>query len=640
MPELEVQLKPPESLPEKIAYQLYRLTLGAVQPNRAGPQAEPAGRNEGGNKTEEAVAAISPDFFFKTIEYLFHLFEPIYSSVFRFLSAKIHFLSDKVKAVLGLAADTVLKTGESVYLSLFPPSPHAKQLYKSGLDETTKQWVGFFIIGLIGFLISKGAMVLPPRHMVAFAIIPVCIFLIFVKPIYGLAFYSIISLSLVQNTIWNFPREIGGVPLFMGTPLLLAAILSWLFDFVRERRRFRVINDTSYLPLIGFWSCLVFSFIFEQGEPEKYFFYLVDFLAITTWLACYIAVIHIIGDSETYYKFMIYTIAGIYGYFAYKTIRMASYYGFGTDYTVTAELEGRLSDNNELAAVINMTFPLFYCLFLNQKKKALKALFLGLFVMAITAVIYTHSRAGFICLSIIGSLLFFRVMLPRTKNKLFPVALLCLILAGGSYIFSERISKRVESVMNWKTDESARRRIVSMVTAANMMKENPWTGIGIGGLVFNETIFAKYSPDNVVIRTGFGDDDYITLNKVKETYEIHNAFFALGAKAGIPALVSFIMLIIFSIVKLVKFRRQIRNDPNLEWAYNISYALELGVIVYSINAMFINSIVDGTIYIYFAMATALYNVVLKPEQRMNKGIALWVLALFLHWLYLTVSVRA
>ncbi len=640
MPELEAQLKPPESLPEKIAYLFYRLTLGFVQHHKVSPQAKPSGCDEINIKTEKAIPDIPANFFFKIIEFLFNIFEPIYKSIFHFLSAKTGIILNKVKAVLNWLINAILKTGESIYLSLFPPSRHPKQLYKSGLDETARQWVGFFVIGLIGFLVAKGVMILPPRHIVIFAIIPICIFLIFLKPIYGLAFYSIISLSLVQNTIWNFPKQIGGIPLFMGTPLLLAAILSWLFGLARERRKFKVMNDNSYFPLIGFWSCLTFSFIFQQGEADKYIYYLADFLAIVTWLVCYLAIVHVVGDNETYCKFMLYTMAGIYGYFAYKTIRMASYYGFGTDYTVTAGLDGRLSDNNELAAVINMTFSLFYCLFLNQKKKVMKALFLGLFILAIMAVFYTHSRAGFMCMAIIGSLLFFRVMLPRTKNKAFPIVFLCLILTGGSYMFSERIEKRVQSIMNWKTDESARRRIISIVTATNMMKENPWTGIGIGGMVFNESIFGKYCPDTIIFRTGFGDDDYITLHKINITYDIHNAFFALGAKAGIPALVFFVMLIIFFILKLSKLRRRILSDPNLEWVYNITYALELGIIAYSINGMFINSLADGTIYIIFAMITALYNVALKPEDKLNKGVALWVVVLFLHWLYLTVSVRA
>ena len=264
---------------------------------------------------------------------------------------------------------------------------------------------------------------------------------------------------------------------------------------------------------------------------------------------------------------------------------------------------------------------------------------MGFFFLAVIALIYTRSRGGYIVFAVVGSLLFFRVMLPRTKNKVLPIILICALGAVGFYEFRARITERVESITKWKTDASAQKRILSIVTALNMMKENPWFGIGIGAMSSFKNVFVGYCPDQVKIPTGFGDNDYIIIGKVSEEYEIHNAYMSLGGKVGIQCLVFFIMWIIFSVVKMWRLRKKIRSDPQLAWAYNVSFALEFGVIAYAINAMLINSLADGFIYILFAMTSSLYYLVLKPKNRLNPAIALGALYLFGHWLYYTLKLR-
>jgi probable O-glycosylation ligase (exosortase A-associated) len=551
-------------------------------------------------------------------------------------------LKDKLKDMLSKPVNSLLDLTESIYLFLLHPYRLELGNILARVVEAVRKRGFLLVIIIFGYLLAQGVFAFSPRHIVVYVLLPICVTLVAMKPIYGLMLYLILSISALQAFIWNFPATIFGVTLFLTTPILFATMLSWLIEMTKKKERIKGIYDSNNLLIVGFWGFLTLSFLFTDSNyfvPGGLSFkHLVgDYLPYANWIVLFFTIIYVVGDDKKRFFYLLYTVAGIYGYFAIKVMRWAAYFGFGTEHPVTAGLRGgQLSDNNELAACLVMALPIFYALFLCQKTKPKKAIFLLTFIVGVVAVIYTRSRGGLLGLLILSVPLFFKLMFSTTRNKVIPVILAAVLVTAGYGLFHEKIERRIESIENWREDASAQNRIVSVIVAWNMMKDSPI--LGQGGI--SDAKFKRFLPDEMVIRAGFDEDDIVVLRHPGKSYVIHNAYASLGGQYGVPALIFFIWLIFHSMGKLRRLRKQVPLNAETEWIHYVSHALELSILGYAVTALFLNNPHQGFIYVVYGLTSSLCYIALKPTRKHNFAVSLTALILFGCWLYFTVWYRA
>ncbi len=309
-----------------------------------------------------------------------------------------------------------------------------------------------------------------------------------------------------------------------------------------------------------------------------------DYLAQVNWLLIFFVAVFIVGDNKKRLISFITGVATIFGYFGYKIIRRAAYFGFETTHTVASGMGGQLADNNELAVCLNMALPILYALFLYQKSKPKKAFFMILFLMSMFAVIYTRSRGGLVGLAVLSIPMIYRLLFSTAKNKIVPVIMLSCILAFGYTYFYERVSKRVEDIEHWQTDQSATNRIISVISGYYMMADSPLFGQGS----FSNIDIREFCPPVSRLRIGLDEDDVLIIRKPGHKYVIHNAYAALGGQYGVPSLILFVTLIIYNMFKCRSFRKEYPLIPENAWAHYFSNAFELSILVYAATAMFLN----------------------------------------------------
>lgn len=643
MSRLKLNKSAPNSLAERIGFLIYRLSHSShsypsftATPKMLDIQAEP---HEA--KTVGLFYRLGSPFS-KLTDKFFNALESIYpfTSEYTVRGSTMDIIA-KIKNTLGKLFTPVLKLTESIYLSLFHDVRVKQQNVLPKIIEAARKKGLILFVVIMGYLLAQGVINLSPRHIVVFTLLPVGIAIICMKPKIGIIAYLFFTGAVLEKVIWNFPTSIFGVKMRFGTPILLAAMLSWVIDRVRKGEKFKGIYDSTNTLIIIYWGVLTLSFAFTchsylSDKPGWFYMALLNYNAFSNCLVLFFSMLFLIGDDKKEYFHMLYGIVAVYAFFAYKVIRKASYYGFGTDYTVTAGIQGQMGDNNELAACLNMVIPLSYALFLCAKTKTKKAVFLGVFVMAITAVIYTRSRGGLIGLLVVIPLLFFKLMIFNTKNKLIPIAFATVLFFSGYGFFHEKINTRLESIGNWKEDQSARNRIISVIAGWEMMKKSPIVGFG----TFINIKPIQFCPDEMEIRTGFGDDDILVLQKPDNEFVIHNAYAALGAQYGIPALILFLWLILHSIKKLRRIRKDFPHNKENDWIHYLSHAFELSIIVYAITGLFLNNPNQVFIYIIYAMTSSLCYLVRKPTKKLDVGLSFLGIILFGLWLYLTVYYQA
>jgi probable O-glycosylation ligase (exosortase A-associated) len=660
-----VQFKPnnsrASSLAEKVGFWIYCLTRHFRKPHsfhtitksNANPEAIGAlvaadeERLSGAEKSPTLISrfkSIIINTFNRLLDITFNFVEPIFNrgAEYEPNSLPKGYLVGKAKEVLYNLIKPVLDLTESLYLSLF----HTKQVKQKKIFAKTAEVIGknrnkifALTIIIIGYLLARGVIVLPPRHLLVFAILPVCVAIVAMQPIYGLIIYLILTISTLQATIWNFPVSIFGIPLFLSTPFLFATMLSWFISIIKKGERVKAIYDSTNFLIIGFWGFITMSFLFAAddylGASQWSIGSMNDYLPFANWFVVFFLIIYIIGDDKKRLYNMLYAVAGMYGWFAYKVLRRASYFGFNTDYTVTANLGGQLSDNNELAACLAMAIPIIYALFLSEKIKTRKTILLIICIMSIVAIIYTRSRGAYIGLAVVGVPLLFKII-RSARNRVIPIVFLVVVISAGYSFFHEKINKRVESIMNWEEDQSAKNRIISVLVAWEMMKDSPIIGQGMKAY----RNFMEFFPEEMVIRTGFDEDDTLFLGKPEHSFVIHNAYASLGARFGLPSLMFFVWLMFHARKKLRRLRKQVPYNDENAWIHHLSYGLGLSIPAYAVTALFLNNPHQGFLYVVYALISSLCYIVLKPAKKQNFGISLLGLILFGCWIYYTVGYRA
>ncbi len=539
------------------------------------------------------------------------------------LARKPGFLKSKLTAFV----NTVAELAEPLYWTLlkFFHIKEGSRVHKL-LVLIGEHYIVIFTV-IVGYFLARGVLLYPARHIVVYSAVPVFLILAFANPLLAIILYLVFALGMLHRAIWNFPS------MYMGTPLLLLALLGWGLSIFKGRaEKVQFVPDAANFPALGLWTMAMAHILWGRSH-------LYQGLIQATWVLAFFVCTHIVGKDKRKLFYLLCGFAGVYAFYVLKVLRMASYYGFSTIYTVTAEIPGRLADNNELAAALNIALPLFYALFLWEPRDKIKLFWLGVFVLDIAAIISASSRGGYITLAIVFLLVFFRMILVN-KKKALPILFLTLFVIGGYGVFYEKLNNRLRSIMNWQHDQSALNRITSVVVGWEMLKAHPWGGVGMGKAY---GVFMKYCPPTIVVPTGWGDEDYIIIHRPSRRLVLHNAYGQMAGETGVPGLTFFLLFLLIPLVQMRRLRKLLPRAEENNWVFPLSTALEIALISYIINATFLSNAQAGIIYVLVALTTSLYYVAMGKDQpkssRLNQVTVTWLLVLFGYWFLLTAGFR-
>ncbi len=208
---------------------------------------------------------------------------------------------------------------------------------------------------------------------------------------------------------------------------------------------------------------------------------------------------------------------------------------------------GTFSHPNNFAAVLLSITPF---LFLTKfKNKNLRYFF----ILPVTVIFFTYSRAAWLIFAIIAGLIIIRSNYFQDLGKKFlslKTIFIVFVLAVGVLIFLQPyISKRMQSVSlalsefgSWGV------RIKLTQEALSIISQYPLTGVGLNRSV--EAYVASPVTDIVEV---LGNYKY---------YKIHNTFLEIAAESGIPGFILFSLFLVF----VFKHYFQLKNKSNFQKA--------------------------------------------------------------------------
>ncbi|MCZ2442870.1 MAG: O-antigen ligase family protein [Flavobacteriales bacterium] len=336
-------------------------------------------------------------------------------------------------------------------------------------------------------------------------------------------------------------------------PLMIGATAMFLFKVLAEGSFQRKILLHPISLIIGSYLLWILITAFTSQIPLVSF----KFLATRIWFIVpfYFMAVHIFQKPEQVSRFLWAYSIPLAGVIVYTIVRHAEW-GFSqkAGHWVMTPF---YYDHTQYAAALAIFFPFLVGYTVKNRLslffKILITAIMGLFA---TGILLSYSRASW--LSIVGAMAIAVIIFLRIRWWMVLMAItgvLILLFSFESEIMmamkknkqdsSGQLNKHVQSMSNISTDASNLERILRWNCAIRMFNERPVTGWGPGSYVFVYAPF-QYSYEKTIISTNFGD-----------VGNAHSEYLSALSEQGLPGLVIFAFIIMFTIITGVKvFYRQ------------------------------------------------------------------------------------
>ena len=375
----------------------------------------------------------------------------------------------------------------------------------------------------------------------------------FFNAFYGLLVYAFWSYVRPESVTWGL-LPMTGLSYVMGFVLMVATI-------VQKKRIFS--NNPANLAIIIFWG-LCFISLMTAGFQEELFWQFKFF----TRIILVTLVITVLVDNLNKFRYYLWAIAVFIGLIAAQSgiIGMlkgqigGSNVGFG----------GVLGDRNFMAAVLCVVIPVVFYMALTEKRRELK---IFLFVIGFgdaLALMLTYSRAGFL-----GLLAAAGFILLKSKHKVLGFIFATLIaFVLYSYFMPKPYVERISGISQEGVEEQdrAKGRLVTWRCTIEMIKDHPILGVGF----YNAEAMIDRYPDP---KTGI----------VLQGRAAHNTFLQVAAELGVPALILYLLIFIFTFCKLNRVIMIVMEHGLRREISGYALMLQAALVGFFVTGIFINA---------------------------------------------------
>lgn len=385
------------------------------------------------------------------------------------------------------------------------------------------------------------------RLIVIFAV-PISFF----SPFNGILWYLWYSHFRPNDFIWPQYAFKTGAFLIAGATLGGYAVFEWRNSPLRWR-------GLVTMTLFWLWIGLSTVFAIDKSLALGKFSQFTNILIITFLVAA-------MANSEARIRAMLTVAAVSVGLLGFRAA--VEFLLTGGQFRVLG-VGGVELEANEFALALNMAIPMLVGLSYVETNRWARYSLRLLALCCLVAVVGTFSRSGFLGLSL--ALLLLAWYSKRRVLTLSTLAMAFLLLLPFA---PKRALQRYESIPTAADlDPSAIARIQTWETGLKMIRAHPL--LGVGPLNFQ----SQYS--NYLVEKYLSAANY-------HPRAPHNAYIALAAESGIPAMLLFISFVGATIVAMWRVRRKAKNIPSMRALSYYCLIIQMTLMVYMVPNCFIS----------------------------------------------------
>lgn len=366
--------------------------------------------------------------------------------------------------------------------------------------------------------------------------------------------------------------------------LVFLLVMVILKSFKENYFRKELMGEPVFLAMLFYLGWLLITVVTSEMPVVSIKYFLVRFWFIGVFF--YLAYILFSQNFSNVRKFGLAYILGLFCVALFSIVKQASL-GLLSHKVAHGASAPFFIDHTSYGAALAFVIPLAVAMALNETRRQVKLLFWGLALFFMLALVLSYSRAAWLSLLIGGGVW----LLIRLKVKLRTLVVTLLVLVAAFFTFQEEILWRLErnttdssgnltehvrSVINIKSDASNLERINRWDAAIAMFKQRPFVGWGPGTYQFEYAPF-QLSHNKTIISTNFGTGG-----------NAHSEYLGLMAEAGVPAVMGFLLIIVFILIKGFKLIQRKGIDSTER---NIVIACIVGLVTYIFHG-FLNNFLD------------------------------------------------
>lgn len=357
-----------------------------------------------------------------------------------------------------------------------------------------------------------------------------------------------------------------------GVPLAQVCILLWLFSCVVEGRLFRVKAVMNVCVVLYFLQAFL-SYLCAYYHLVSWYS-LVDF---SKTVLVYFLLINSIKDKE---ELLIALVVIILIYLKFAQFAFRAWVGNGFYIDERTGMAGGVFFRNasDYGVAMSMIFPIALYLAHSCKKKKFKLLYYFATLFFIINLLITASRAA-----VLAGLIILLLIIIRSRKKikgLIVSAIIVLVLANYTAdIFIKKIQRTGKEI-----DATGQTRLKKWRIGMDMAKQDPLTGVGIGGYA------------NVSVQT-YGENGLL----------VHNVFIQSASELGYPGLILLIIIILRYFYDNHKGRKRLKHyKRKSSFLYNLTIGFDFSMVGFIITGFFVT-----VLYYPFLWVNVAFNVVLQ-----------------------------
>ena len=387
--------------------------------------------------------------------------------------------------------------------------------------------------------------------------------LVLMRPFFGLCVYYVVSLLQPKLLCWHPEFQDA---MLVGVPLMMGAILIGI-------RRVQLIPRKEALSgkIVGIRERLVKAAVIEPAWPLLVCALLFAYITITRLLVPFpmsqssyqyrslfkmlIVAALVTGMAADFRRLRV-----LYVVIALSTAFWAIKGGLKVIILGPHQVYGKTYDNNFFALTSAMVLPMVFYFGMSMKQAKWRNLLMACAVLICLGIIGSRSRAGFVAF---GFVLAGMAWSSRYRLRAIMAVVIVVIVAFAAA--GDEIYDRIDSIIAYQEDRSARSRFWTWQVAQELVKQSPAIGVG----------FANFE----VAKAGFDGGHKAA----------HNIYLQNLAELGFLGHPLWLLLVVGSLVSIFRFMRWARKlPPDMRWSYYWSRGLCLGLAAFCIHGFFHN----------------------------------------------------
>jgi len=220
------------------------------------------------------------------------------------------------------------------------------------------------------------------------------------------------------------------------------------------------------------------------------------------------------------------------------------------------------NDHTSYGAALGLYIPIVTAFIFITKNGSLRVFFMVVLFLLLAALLFSYTRAAWISVLLAFAL----AIVIKLRIKLVYISIIFVIMLSLFFTFrfqiidrlqknrqdsSDELTEHVKSISNIATDASNLERLNRWNAAFQMTAIRPLLGWGPGTYMFQYAPF-QMAADRTIISTNFG-----------EVGNAHSEYIGALAESGIPALILFILIIVFTINTGIRLYQKV-PDPHFK----------------------------------------------------------------------------